>query len=536
MAVKRAVRPLIPDRIMARYRLRQHSRAVRVNVDVAVADRAEARRWLATTPDTYRIIDADVLGDPPTNGLIVVSKGADVSGATRLLSRQDIGAAVVGEVAPRSVAGRRRAEPVIAPIAIVARSEVLDDVGGVPADSDLPALLDRIRDAGHRFGLVPVPPAGAGSTRRDPIQADPVVILAAVPMHDVGGGSRGAQLALELVARGYHVVYVHLYPSYEQVDLGLRFVHPQLEQARFDRFDPSALVGRTPGKSGTAILEVPSPEYLTAVTGLQNAGWDIVYDVIDDWSDLALGGDWYDPGLERHYLETVEAVSASASDLVSHAEKLDRTAVLVPNAVNAAIFAPGETTRPSDLPDGRIIGYHGSLYGDWFDWDALAAVARRNHDARVVLIGEARGVPAGLPGNVALLGLKAQEDLPAYLSRFDVGIVPFAVTNTTHAVSPLKVYEYLASGVPVAAPPLRSLDGLDGVYTDADLGVAVAEALEAPPPDPSVALDEHAWGNRLATILDSVGRELAEPTNHPVKIERRPAVHYPRSKRKVIPS
>jgi glycosyltransferase involved in cell wall biosynthesis len=284
------------------------------------------------------------------------------------------------------------------------------------------------------------------------------------------------------------------------------------------------------------ILEIPAPQYLGAVTGLQNAGWSIVYDRIDAWSDPALGGDWYDAGLERHYIETAEGVTASAPDLVSSAGMSGRNALLVPNAVNARVFAAGETSRPADLPQGPVIGYHGSLYGDWFDWDALAAVAQQHADAAVVLIGEARGVPNRLPGNVVFLGLKAQGELPGYLSRFDAGLVPFAVTETTHAVSPLKVYEYLASGVPVAAPPLRSLDGLDGVYTDADLGVAVAEALEAPRPDPSVALDEHAWGNRLATILGSVGRELAEPTNHPVKIERRPAVHYPRSKRKVIPS
>ncbi len=53
------------------------------------------------------------------------------------------------------------------------------------------------------------------------------------------------------------------------------------------------------------------------------------------------------------------------------------------------------------------------------------------------------------------------------------GVIPFRVNETTHAVSPLKAYEYLASGVPIAAPPLRALEGLDGVHTDTDLTVAV---------------------------------------------------------------
>ena len=359
------------------------------------------------------------------------------------------------------------------------------------------------------------------------------MILAAVPMHDVGGGSRGAQLALELIRRGYHVTHVHLYPSYEQVDLGLRFIHPRLEQVRFDGFDTTTLVERAAAAGGVVILEVPASEYADPVSRLGEAGWDVVYDIIDDWSDPALGGDWYDPSLERHFIGTADVVAASAPDLVGRATAHGRDAVLVPNAVNAAVFDGAETPRPADLPDGRVIGYHGSLYGDWFDWDALAAVARRNPHATAVLIGEARRVPESLPDNVVFLGLKAQQDLPGYLSRFDVGIVPFAVTPTTHAVSPLKVYEYLACGVPVAAPPLRALQGLDGVHTDPDLTKAVAAAIGAPKPDPAQARRHHSWGNRLDVLFSSLERDLAEASATAVRIEPRPARHYGRGERRV---
>jgi glycosyltransferase involved in cell wall biosynthesis len=491
MPLKRALRPLIPNRVMARYRLHQHSKAVRVNVDVAVAAAGDARRWLATTPDTYRVIDVAVLGDVPDD-VVTIPEGAAALPAARLLSRTDIAAAVMGELAP-----------------------------------------PRLRDAGHRIGLVPVLPAGAEARRTDPIAAGPVVILAAVPMHDVGGGSRGAQLALELIRRGYHVTHVHLFPSYEEVDLGLRFIHPRLEQVRFDGFDTANLVERATAAGGVVILEVPAPEYAGPVSRLGEAGWETVYDIIDDWSDPALGGGWYDPSLERHFIGTADVVAASAPDLVGRAAEHGRDAVLVPNAVNATVFAGEETARPADLPEGRLIGYHGSLYGDWFDWDALAAVAWRDPQATVVLIGEARRVPESLPENVVFLGIRAQQDLPAYLSRFDVGIVPFAVTATTHAVSPLKVYEYLACGVPVAAPPLRALQGLDGVHTDPDLTKAVAAALGAPKPDPAQALLHHSWGNRLGDLFSSLGHNLVEASATPVRIEHRPARHYARGERRI---
>jgi O-antigen biosynthesis protein len=135
-------------------------------------------------------------------------------------------------------------------------------------------------------------------------------------------------------------------------------------------------------------------------------------------------------------------------------------------------------------------------------------------------------VPTNVPGNVVFLGLKPQGDLPAYLSRMDVGLVPFIVSPTTHAVSPLKVFEYLACGVPVAAPPLRALEGVDGAVLDADLVAAVAAARSGPRPDPEAALRDHSWGARLTDLFAATGATLADVAGHPVRIVRRPVVHY----------
>jgi hypothetical protein len=148
-----------------------------------------------------------------------------------------------------------------------------------------------------------------------------------------------------------------------------------------------------------------------------------------------------------------------------------------------------------------ILGYHGSLYGDWFDWDAMGRVAGAYPDAAVVLIGDDKVRPVELPGNVHFLGLKAQRDLPAYVQRFDVGLLPFKVNATTHAVSPLKVYEYLASGVPVAAPPLRSLDGLEGVYNGTHLIEGTKLALLSHGVDRTKVLAECSWATRVAAII-----------------------------------
>ncbi|MGH8925030.1 MAG: glycosyltransferase, partial [Acidimicrobiia bacterium] len=72
-------------------------------------------------------------------------------------------------------------------------------------------------------------------------------------------------------------------------------------------------------------------------------------------------------------------------------------------------------------------------------------------DPALVLIGDRPAKRPLLPDNVYLLGLKPQTDLAAYLAHTEVALIPFTVNETTHAVSPLKVFEYLAMGVPVAA-------------------------------------------------------------------------------------
>ncbi len=114
-----------------------------------------------------------------------------------------------------------------------------------------------------------------------------------------------------------------------------------------------------------------------------------------------------------------------------------------------------------------------------------------------------------MPTNVFFLGLKAQFELPAYVRRFDVGLLPFIVSDMTHAVSPLKVFEYLASGVPVAAPPLRALDGLDGVAVNEDLAEAVRLRSRRAQPDAASMIDQHSWSERVARIIELAGVDTA---------------------------
>jgi glycosyltransferase involved in cell wall biosynthesis len=474
---------------------------VRHNVDlVPESDQAS---WLARLPDTYRVLSP------------AAAAGLDAP-------------EVKGNVYPDPPG-----EPRVVPVAVSLPPVVLGEVGGDPGD--VQARYQLLRQSGRRYVLREVSTMSGSTRRHDPIAGSgSVVILAGVPLHDVGGGSRFAQLALAFARHGYHVSYLHRFDAGESVDLGLRFIHPRLEEKRWREFDLDELGGRLLTARRLVMVEFPHPDMVEPVHTLKELGYRVVYDMVDDWSDPALGW-WGGQKSESAVVELAELLTASAPALVARLRALSgREVAEIPNAVNDRVFTQGKSfDRPTDLPPGKgpLFLYHGSLYGAWLDWEAITRVAASYPHARVVLIGDPARAPS-MPANVSFLGLKPQQALPAYLAHADLGLIPFRVNPTTHAVSPLKVYEYMAMGLPVAAPPLQSLVGLEGVYTATDLVAAVAAALSGPGPDPQRAVREHGWEQRLGLLHQLLGWELPA-AGREVKVVARPVVHYPPSSRRL---
>jgi glycosyltransferase involved in cell wall biosynthesis len=77
----------------------------------------------------------------------------------------------------------------------------------------------------------------------------------------------------------------------------------------------------------------------------------------------------------------------------------------------------------------------------------------------------ARAAARGLEPQVAFIGALPHERIPACMAAADIGVAPFDVT--AHAPlslgfywSPLKIFEYMAAGLPVVAPALQRLQRL----------------------------------------------------------------------------
>jgi len=179
--------------------------------------------------------------------------------------------------------------------------------------------------------------------------------------------------------------------------------------------------------------------------------------------------------LEDEALRAVDAVVYTADALKVRVEAAGaRKHRALPNGVDFAHFADGAPAAPPEyerLPR-PIAVYAGSLE-EWFDYDLLAQSAAALPDVSFVLIGPEALARRRLPArpNIHVLGRKPYAQLPAFLRHADVGIIPFDVARhgaLVHGVNPLKLYEYLASGLPVVATRWEALAALESPALLAD--------------------------------------------------------------------
>ncbi len=199
-----------------------------------------------------------------------------------------------------------------------------------------------------------------------------------------------------------------------------------------------------------------------------------------------------------------------------------------PRPPNPGAPAPRPPVTPDPavaaLPQPRVV-FTGAVVAKKLDVPLLAALARARPTWSFVLVGP---VGAGDPGtdvaalqaepNIHLLGTRTYEQLPGVLRAADAGLIPYARNALTESVFPMKVYEYLAAGLPVVATPLPALAGVAEVATAPDAeGVArlLEEAIAGDSParraERSRAAAAHSWERRLEKIAAAVEALEAKP-------------------------
>jgi glycosyltransferase involved in cell wall biosynthesis len=258
---------------------------------------------------------------------------------------------------------------------------------------------------------------------------------------------------------------------------------------------------------------ITTSPFVAAFSPLRWAG-PVTFYAWDDWrAGLAVQRWWpaYDEAFAR-IRESGRAVVGVTQAVLDRIQPTGAQAI-VPNGV-----AP-EEWRQTGVPPAwftklrppRIL-YIGELVAQRLDIEALSETAARFPHGSVVLVGAVRD-PAMLDPlrrhpNVWIQPPVDHAEITSVVRAADVCVLPHLFNTMTAAMSPLKLYEYLAAGRPVAAsdlPPVRLVDPhIVRVPQGHNFADGVEQALGRGPLGEAERLafiDANSWSQRHAQII-----------------------------------
>ena len=268
----------------------------------------------------------------------------------------------------------------------------------------------------------------------------------------------------------------------------------------------------------------------------------IVYDCMDELSAFAGAP----PALcrrEEELLSRADLVLTGGQSLYEAKRHRHPRVYPFPSSVDVAHFSRARHAQ-ADPPDQRTIphprlGFFGVI-DERCDVELLGGVAAARPDWHFVLLGPVVKIdPAILPqgANLHYLGAKSYEDLPRYLSGWDVALLPFARNDATRFISPTKTPEYLAAGCPVVSTSIRDVvrpygqQGLVRIADSvADFTAAVDDALRgdrtAHQRMADAFLQRMSWDDtweRMRELMDGMARLKRAASAPPPGARLRPA-------------
>ena len=305
---------------------------------------------------------------------------------------------------------------------------------------------------------------------------------------------RSQHLAVELARAGRRVFYVEmlLEPSglrIEKLDTNLYrvrlpagdigYVQPYTGKAtpeqRMEWFEAFLLLCDAVAATSFKQIIIQHPFWWQMTRSIPPE-FQLIYDCMDDIAGFS-NTDRFVLDLEEDMVESCDALIVTSAALF---EKYRGVGVprLIRNAADVEHFSSGGANRLSkfrqNLPslslrgsdagsaEGSLInvGYVGAI-ADWFDAELVRSVAASEPGFRIHLCGavSSRKVNRVLKDaeNVFLYGEIPYVDVPSFLERMDVLVIPFRIIPIIESCDPVKFYEYSAVGKPTVATRLPEL-------------------------------------------------------------------------------
>lgn len=247
----------------------------------------------------------------------------------------------------------------------------------------------------------------------------------------------------------------------------------------------------------------------------------LIYDITDDWSHASLP-----PHIlaqvkadDQWMLRNADAVIVCSEDLLNNKRERCKSIHLIRNGVQLNPYLPealAKTQTPSELNfECPVAGYIGTLHEDRLDVELIVESARQLPSVNFVFIGpnaltkENTRKLEELP-NIRILGARPYEQLPAYMSAFEICITPHVVSPFTESLDPIKMYEYMATGKPIVSTACAGFRDLrDMIYVSQErtqfptlINIAIKDRTSDLERSKARVIwaSKHTWDNRVNEV------------------------------------
>jgi len=278
---------------------------------------------------------------------------------------------------------------------------------------------------------------------------DPILYLPCFDFHP--HRQRPQQLLYQLSLLGFDVIYCNVTKNKEQpfVRLNERFVICQdIEALPRQRYTMWL-------SHGPYLDELHRFEYSLLICDIADAS-------VGRFAEFA---PWH-----NRKIKEADLVLCASGPLYEEAKSMCGNALLVRNGAETERFTPAADKNGPPLykeqeaaflagSTAPVVGFWGAV-ADWLDMELIGYLAQSRPQYLFVFIGTITcSIPKELTSlpNLRWLGDQEYEMLPAFARQFDAAIIPFLINDLTNHANPIKMYEYLAAGLPVVSTDLAEV-------------------------------------------------------------------------------
>ncbi len=173
--------------------------------------------------------------------------------------------------------------------------------------------------------------------------------------------------------------------------------------------------------------------------------------------------------IEEKIINKSQIVFFSSINLKNKIKNINKRKYL-PNGVNHEIFSKIKLSKKYNQKESLKIVYLGAVR-DIISENLILKISKKFPEDKIYFIGPILKKFNKLQKqkNIIFLGEIKHKLVPSFLKNFHIGILPYKVNLFTKSINPLKVYEYVSSGLPVISTNLPNVVRLSKDYPNINL-------------------------------------------------------------------